>query len=300
MRAAHRLSLTSLVRGALLPTSLAKTVRLPRLEPLPAAPSDPALSTRPLDRGRDDARSFFSARPFAESPIRDAVTLGVVTEAHLELLRRLSRDRARLRHPRHDHAARRATAHRRHRLADRHLCRDQDFGGYRSDVERWQHETTRALTASRVRQAYAALLLAVAIVYLRRALALPATDGSARCRSRPRRSRHGGFSFAHARYSHDGRPGGIHATCARGIAPRVSTPRTSPIIAPSRARSSASPTIPPRRGRVRCCCRRSRLGWRGEHVNILGANRFYKGLTTADLRDVDEQALALASLIREP
>jgi len=42
--------------------------------------------------------------------------------------------------------------------------------------------------------------------------------------------------------------------------------------------------------------------WRGEHVNILGANRFYKGLTTADLRDVDEQALALASLIgnREP
>jgi hypothetical protein len=44
------------------------------------------------------------------------------------------------------------------------------------------------------------------------------------------------------------------------------------------------------------------VGWRGEHVNILGANRFYKGLTTPDLRDVDEQSLTLASVLagREP
>src|SRR5206468_4588219 len=40
------------------------------------------------------------------------------------------------------------------------------------------------------------------------------------------------------------------------------------------------------------------VGWRGEHVNILGANRVYKGLTTPDLRDVDEQALRLASFLR--
>lgn len=40
------------------------------------------------------------------------------------------------------------------------------------------------------------------------------------------------------------------------------------------------------------------VGWRGEHVNILGANRFYKGLTTPDLRDVDEQALTMASFLR--
>jgi hypothetical protein len=44
------------------------------------------------------------------------------------------------------------------------------------------------------------------------------------------------------------------------------------------------------------------LGWRGEHVNILNANRFYKGLTTPDLRDVDEQSLKMASVLpgREP
>jgi hypothetical protein len=42
--------------------------------------------------------------------------------------------------------------------------------------------------------------------------------------------------------------------------------------------------------------------WAGEHVNILGAERTYKGLLTPNGRDVDEQALRLASLIpnREP
>lgn len=36
---------------------------------------------------------------------------------------------------------------------------------------------------------------------------------------------------------------------------------------------------------------------RGEHVNILSAGRRYRGLTTPDLKDVDDQALALASII---
>jgi hypothetical protein len=42
--------------------------------------------------------------------------------------------------------------------------------------------------------------------------------------------------------------------------------------------------------------------WTGEHVGILGAERTYKGLTTENLRDVDLQALTLASSIpgREP
>jgi len=35
-------------------------------------------------------------------------------------------------------------------------------------------------------------------------------------------------------------------------------------------------------------------GYKGEHVNILSAGRRYKGLTTPDLRDVDEQSLNLA------
>ena len=37
--------------------------------------------------------------------------------------------------------------------------------------------------------------------------------------------------------------------------------------------------------------------YRGEHVNILSAGRRYRGLTTTDLKDVDEEALKLAGLI---
>ena len=37
--------------------------------------------------------------------------------------------------------------------------------------------------------------------------------------------------------------------------------------------------------------------YRGEHVNILNAGRRYKGLLTADLGDVDEQALQMASIL---
>jgi len=42
--------------------------------------------------------------------------------------------------------------------------------------------------------------------------------------------------------------------------------------------------------------------WNGEHVDILGAERTYKGVLTPNGRDVDEQALRLASLLpsREP
>lgn len=42
--------------------------------------------------------------------------------------------------------------------------------------------------------------------------------------------------------------------------------------------------------------------WTGEHVAVLGAQRTYRGIFTENLRDIDEQSLALASLIegREP
>ena len=38
--------------------------------------------------------------------------------------------------------------------------------------------------------------------------------------------------------------------------------------------------------------------YKGEHVNVLGAGRRYQGLTTPDLKTVDEQSLALASLLQ--
>lgn len=37
--------------------------------------------------------------------------------------------------------------------------------------------------------------------------------------------------------------------------------------------------------------------WRGEHVNVLDADRMYRGILTASLRDVDEPSLAMASAI---
>jgi hypothetical protein len=42
--------------------------------------------------------------------------------------------------------------------------------------------------------------------------------------------------------------------------------------------------------------------WNGEHVNIINAERGYKGLTTENKRDIDESALRLANVIptREP
>lgn len=39
------------------------------------------------------------------------------------------------------------------------------------------------------------------------------------------------------------------------------------------------------------------VSWRGEHVNILDADRLYRGLLTPTLRDIDESALKLASLL---
>ena len=39
------------------------------------------------------------------------------------------------------------------------------------------------------------------------------------------------------------------------------------------------------------------VGWDGAHVNVLGAQRAYRGLTDPDLRDIDSSALALASLV---
>ena len=37
------------------------------------------------------------------------------------------------------------------------------------------------------------------------------------------------------------------------------------------------------------------VSWRGEHVNVLDADRMYRGILTDNLRDVDEQSLNLAS-----
>ena len=107
---------------------------------------------------------------------------------------------------------------------------------------------------------------------------------------------------AHTRYSHDGRtgwdPGDVrawHRAAGFDVA----------YISDHRTVQGAELGIadnPPVAGLGEMILQALEVGWHGEHVNILGANRFYKGVTTSDLRDVDESALRLASLLpgREP
>lgn len=107
---------------------------------------------------------------------------------------------------------------------------------------------------------------------------------------------------AHTRFSHDGRPGWDPADVrawhhAAGF--------DAAYISDHRTVQGAEVGIadnPREAGQGTMLLQALEVGWRGEHVNILGANRFYKGLTTPDLRDVDEQALTLASFLsgREP
>jgi hypothetical protein len=107
---------------------------------------------------------------------------------------------------------------------------------------------------------------------------------------------------SHTRYSHDGRPGWDPADVR---AWHRSAGFDAAYISDHRTVQGAELGIvdnPSEAGQGTMLLQALEAVWRGEHVNILGANRFYKGLTTADVRDVDEQALALASLIgnREP
>ena len=89
---------------------------------------------------------------------------------------------------------------------------------------------------------------------------------------------------------------GPKTTSAVGSAAPDSTQRTSPTTEPSRAPSAESLQTPAWRGRARCSFRESRPDINGEHVNVLSAGRRYKGVVTADLRDIDEQSLMLANM----
>jgi hypothetical protein len=107
---------------------------------------------------------------------------------------------------------------------------------------------------------------------------------------------------SHTRYSHDGRPGwdpadvrAWHRAAGFDVA----------YISDHRTVQGAEEGIadnPAEAGQGTMLLQALEVVWRGEHVNLLGAGRTYKGLTTPDLRDLDEQAVSLASLLpgREP
>ena len=107
---------------------------------------------------------------------------------------------------------------------------------------------------------------------------------------------------SHTRYSHDGRRGwepadvrAWHRSSGYDVA-YISDHRTF------EGAEHAVAENPSQAGQETILLQALELVWRGEHVNVLGAGRVYKGLADSALRDMDEEALVLASAIpgREP
>jgi len=233
---------------------------------------------------------------FAEDPIRDAVTLASSAEAHLE------------------HSAGYLAIAPVSNILDtltllgarQHIVVIVSLIVIYAAIRGWlasrrrQAESDAPRSSIKHEAAYAALYLVAIVLVYAAAAALP----------RPMAALTAESSDAvvivdfhsHTRYSHDGRPGWDPADVrswhrAAGFdAAYVSDHRT---VQGAELGIVDNPT---EAGQGTMILQALEVGWRGEHVNLLGANRFYKGLTTSDLRDVDEQALALASLIgnREP
>ena len=102
---------------------------------------------------------------------------------------------------------------------------------------------------------------------------------------------------AHTRYSHDGRPGWTpedvrdwHRDAGFDVA-YISDHRT---FEGAREGWANNPS-PAGQGTVLLPA--IEVVWRGEHVNVLDADRMYRGILDAPLRDVDDEALRLASLV---
>lgn len=104
-------------------------------------------------------------------------------------------------------------------------------------------------------------------------------------------------AHAHTQYSHDGRPGWSPEDVRewhRGAgfdAAYVADHRTYEGIQRGYANN------PEQAGQGTVLLPALEVVWNGEHVNILNAGLRYKGLTTESLRDIDEEALSLASMI---
>jgi predicted metal-dependent phosphoesterase TrpH len=230
---------------------------------------------------------------FAENPIRDAVSLGAVQEAHLEhsfgylaiapisaILDTITLLGAR-----------------------QHVSVILSLIIVYVAIRMWRvrrqrnsaEETPTRLLVSR-EAAYAGVFLLAILLSYAAALVLP----------RPMASLSPEASdvliavdfHSHTKYSHDGRPGwdpsdvrAWHRAAGFDVA-YVSDHRTVD------GAELGVADNPAEAGQGTMILQGLEAGWRGEHVNLLGAGRNYKGLTTADFRDVDEQALALASLIR--
>jgi hypothetical protein len=102
---------------------------------------------------------------------------------------------------------------------------------------------------------------------------------------------------SHTRYSHDGRPGWSaedvrewHRAAGYNVA-FISDHRSFEGI------ERGLPNNPGQAGQGTTLLPALEVTWNGVHVNVLNAGARYRGITTESLRDIDEQALSLASLL---
>lgn len=102
---------------------------------------------------------------------------------------------------------------------------------------------------------------------------------------------------AHTRYSHDGRPDWTPEDVrdwhlnAGFAAVYISDHRTFEGARDGWANN------PPLAGQGVSLLPAIEVVWRGEHVNVLDADRMYRGIFNATLRDIDEESLRLASAV---
>ncbi len=102
---------------------------------------------------------------------------------------------------------------------------------------------------------------------------------------------------AHTKYSHDGRPGWTEDDVrqwhhAAGYDVAVITDHAT-----FEGAERGIAANPHQAGEGTMILQGLEAFFRGEHVNILDAGRRYRGITTPDLKDVDEQALSIAAVI---
>lgn len=268
-----------------------------RLEPLPSAPPISWYRRIPWIAVGLTLLVIVSAA-FAEDPVRDAISLGPIPEAHLELS-----------------AGYLAIAPLSNILdtitllgAKQHIVVLVSLLVIYAAMRVWRATLRRPLddasTTDRSRVArevgHAAFFLVCIVFLYAAAIALPRP--MAALVAQPSDVIVVVDFHAHTRFSHDGRPGWEPSDVR---AWHRASGFDAAYISDHRTVQGAELGIvdnPREAGQGTMLLQALEVGWRGEHINILNANRFYKGLTTPNLRDIDDQSLALASLLpgREP
>lgn len=157
----------------------------------------------------------------------------------------------------------------------------------------WRVRTPRTTTPLREIRNAAFLLIGILIVYAAAALlprpmaALVTSDDTVLS-----------IDFhAHTKYSHDGRPGWTEddvRSWHRAAGYDVAYVTDHATFEGAERGIAANPG---QAGEGTMVLQGLEAFFRGEHVNILDAGRRYKGITTPDLKDVDEQSLAIAGIL---